>query len=262
MESKEKLGAIDEESSWEDSSVIRENVNSSKITPVGWPIIIVNLSLPLIWMFTMATFAKRTPFFDFFVWNIMFWVIYPALIIKLIPSLIKSFTRNNESSSWQCLGHMDGVWNRVKNISLIERNSGKAVGFISFFLWMIIVPMWSLAPQLQLLKPENDNLEKKHQYSILLVIELALGSLFFMFVSPILQNLYWTVYVYECFGYSIRLGVLKWIISLWYGLCFYFLFNYIDGPIVGIIAVVFFVIYARILLWMRKVFGKAKHIIL
>jgi hypothetical protein len=48
MESKNKLTAIDEESSWEDSSVIRENVNGSKITPVGCPIIIINLSLPLI----------------------------------------------------------------------------------------------------------------------------------------------------------------------------------------------------------------------
>mmetsp|Transcript_17432 Transcript_17432/g.19576 ORF Transcript_17432/g.19576 Transcript_17432/m.19576 type:complete len:99 (-) Transcript_17432:307-603(-) len=93
-------------------------------------------------------------------------------------------------------GQMEGVWNRIKGGSLIERQ-GKVVGFVSFFLCMIILPMWSLAPPLQKLKPSDGNLEQKQKYSILLVIEMVLGALYFMFITPILQNFYWTLYVYE-----------------------------------------------------------------
>ena len=104
--------------------------------------------------------------------------------------------------------------------------------------------------------PSDDNFDKKHRYSVWIIIEMVFGAVFFMFLCPIFQNVYWTAYVYECFGYSIRLGILKWTIAICYGINFYFLFDYIDGPVVGVFAVIFFIIYTRILLWMRKAFGK------
>ena len=95
----------------------------------------------------------------------------------------------------------------------------------------------------------------KHIYTVILVIEIILGGLFFVTFGPLLHNFYWTMYVYECFGYSIRLGILKWIICLFYAISFYNLFNYVDGAVVGLVAVIFFVFYARFMLWMKRKFG-------
>ena len=141
MHVKSKLGGMDEESSWEDSSEMKERSNGVKISPVSLPIIIFNLFLPLICFLFISIYGDKTPFFDFIISSLIMFVIYPVIMIRFFSQ-------------------MEGVWSRVKGTVLIERNQGKVIGLVSFFLCMIIIPMWSLAPQLQKLKPIEDNLEK------------------------------------------------------------------------------------------------------
>ena len=229
-------GDIDLETSWEDSSVDSEISACTKISPVSWPIILLNFLLPFATQLLLARYTTRTPFFNYVVFNVLIYVIYPGLMMRYIKQL-------------------RGVWARVKNTQAVERNRGKAVGCISFFLFMIFVSLWSLAPQLQNIKPYDDELDKKHIFTVILVIEIVIGGLFFVMFGPLLHNFYWTMYVYECFGYSIRLGILKWIICFFYAISFYNLFHYVDGPVVGLLAVIFFVFYARLMLWMKRKFG-------
>ncbi|CAI2377697.1 unnamed protein product [Moneuplotes crassus] len=226
---------MDEESSWEDSSVIRVNASKAKVSPVNFLILMLNLVFPMVCFMLYAIYLQTYSLLGFIGITIICSVIYPLIMIKLFRQ-------------------MDGVWSRIKGAPLMEGNQGKIMSFASFFFFLILTPLWAIVPSLREIKPEGDALQIK-ELTILIVIEIAIFSFYYMFILPIITVFYWNLYLYECFGYSIRLGILKWLISICYGFCAYFFFEYLDGPVAGMIAVCFFTIYCRISLWMRKKFG-------
>ncbi|CAI2377974.1 unnamed protein product [Moneuplotes crassus] len=234
MHKKSPLGGIDEESSWEDSSMVRDNASKARVSPVSFLILIFNLVIPMGTYLVGFTYSPYL-YFGFIGLTLFCLLIYPVVMLLTFRQ-------------------MDGVWSRMKAAPIMEGNHGKIASFASFFVCIIFVPLWGVVPSLRDIKPEGDKLGVQ-ELSMFLVIRAGLCSFYFMFILPILNVFYWNLYVYECFGYSIRLGIIKWLISLCFGFCAYFIFDFIDGPVVGLIAVGFFSIYCRISLWMRKKFG-------
>lgn len=194
MHNRSKLEGFDQESSWEDSSVMRETVNEVKVSPVSFPILLINLAFPLIGCILMSIYLSYYPFVAFFCLSLCCFLVYPLVMLNIF-------------------GEMHGVWNRIKGASLIEGNHGKVVSFISFFGMMIVIPLWGIVPSLRNIKPTDDKLGVQ-EYNVSIVFKVILASVYFMFVIPVLQNFYWVLYTYECFGYSIRLGILKWLIAI------------------------------------------------